>query len=310
MPKQTGLILRSTGSWYEVRAEDGGVFQGRLKGKFKLDGPKTSNPLAVGDRVGYEMEDDVHGHVTIVEILPRENYILRKSVHKTGQGQVLAANIDQVLLVFTYKFPRTSLGFIDRFLVSAEAFRIPVQLVFNKMDLLDAAEREYMETWAKMYQELGYGILFTSTLSGEGMQAFNQAFEGKVSLMAGHSGVGKSSLLNAIAPHLDIKTQAVSSYANKGVHTTTFATMWELRPGAFLIDSPGIKELGLMDIAPEELGHYFPEMRALLGACKYHNCQHVAEPGCAVKAAYEEGRLAPSRFQNYLSMLANEDNRR
>ena len=302
--------MRSTGSWYEIRADNGTVFRGRLKGKFKLKGPKTSNPIAVGDCVMYAMEDEANQTVVIEEILPRQNYLIRKSVHKTGQGQLMAANVDQAIFVMTYKSPKTSLGFLDRFLVTAEAFRIPVTIVFNKMDLLTEEEKDQVFEWAGLYQELGYGILFTSLPLNQGVEEFKAMFQGKVSLMAGHSGVGKSSLLNIVAPTLQIKTKEISDFAQKGVHTTTYSTMWELGPATYLIDSPGINELGVMEIEKEELAHYFPEMRALLGQCKFNNCLHLHEPYCAVQEAVKDGEIASSRYLSYFSIFENDDNRR
>ena len=305
-----GLIMRSTGSWYEVRAESGKVYRARLKGKFKLNGPKTSNPITVGDKVLFSMEDEANQTVLIEEISPRQNYIIRKSVHKTSHGQLLAANVDQAIFIFTYKFPKTSLGFLDRFLVTAEAFRIPVTIVFNKMDLLNEGEKDQIFEWAGLYQELGYGVLFTSIPLNQGISEFKEMFEGKVSLMAGHSGVGKSSLLNIVAPTLHIKTKEISDFAQKGVHTTTYSTMWELGPDTYLIDSPGINELGVMEIEKEELAHYFPEMRALLGQCKFNNCLHLHEPHCVVQQAVKDGEIASSRYLSYFSIFENDDNRR
>lgn len=302
--------MRSTGSWYEVRAESGKVYRARLKGKFKLNGPKTSNPITVGDKVLFSMEDEANQTVVIEEISPRQNYIIRKSVHKTSHGQLLAANVDQAIFIFTYKFPKTSLGFLDRFLVTAEAFRIPVTIVFNKMDLLNEEEKDQIFEWAGLYQELGYGVLFTSIPLNQGISEFKEMFEGKVSLMAGHSGVGKSSLLNIVAPTLHIKTKEISDFAQKGVHTTTYSTMWELGPDTYLIDSPGINELGVMEIEKEELAHYFPEMRALLGQCKFNNCLHLHEPHCVVQQAVKDGEIASSRYLSYFSIFENDDNRR
>ncbi len=302
--------MRSTGSWYEVRAESGKVYRARLKGKFKLNGPKTSNPITVGDKVLFSMEDEANQTVLIEEISPRQNYIIRKSVHKTSHGQLLAANVDQAIFIFTYKFPKTSLGFLDRFLVTAEAFRIPVTIVFNKMDLLNEEEKDQIFEWAGLYQELGYGVLFTSMPLNQGISEFKEMFEGKVSLMAGHSGVGKSSLLNIVAPTLHIKTKEISDFAQKGVHTTTYSTMWELGPDTYLIDSPGINELGVMEIEKEELAHYFPEMRALLGQCKFNNCLHLHEPHCVVQQAVKDGEIASSRYLSYFSIFENDDNRR
>jgi len=302
--------MRSTGSWYEVRAESGKVYRARLKGKFKLNGPKTSNPITVGDKVLFSMEDEANQTVLIEEISPRLNYIIRKSVHKTSHGQLLAANVDQAIFIFTYKFPKTSLGFLDRFLVTAEAFRIPVTIVFNKMDLLNEEEKDQIFEWAGLYQELGYGVLFTSIPLNQGISEFKEMFEGKVSLMAGHSGVGKSSLLNIVAPTLHIKTKEISDFAQKGVHTTTYSTMWELGQDTYLIDSPGINELGVMEIEKEELAHYFPEMRALLGQCKFNNCLHLHEPHCVVQQAVKDGEIASSRYLSYFSIFENDDNRR
>ncbi len=302
--------MRSTGSWYEVRAESGKVYRARLKGKFKLNGPKTSNPITVGDKVIFSMEDEANQTVVIEEISPRQNYIIRKSVHKTSHGQLLAANVDQAIFIFTYKFPKTSLGFLDRFLVTAEAFRIPVTIVFNKMDLLHEEEKDQVFEWAGLYQELGYGVLFTSIPLNQGISEFKEMFEGKVSLMAGHSGVGKSSLLNIVAPTLHIKTKEISDFAQKGVHTTTYSTMWELGPDTYLIDSPGINEFGVMEIEKEELAHYFPEMRALLGQCKFNNCLHLHEPHCVVQQAVKDGEIASSRYLSYFSIFENDDNRR
>ena len=305
-----GLVMRSTGSWYEVRSDSGKVYRARLKGKFKLNGPKTSNPITVGDQVLFSMEDEANQTVVIEEISTRQNYIIRKSVHKSSHGQLLAANVDQALFIFTYKFPKTSLGFLDRFLVTAEAFRIPVTIVFNKMDLLTEEEKDQVFEWAGLYQELGYGVLFTSIPMNQGISEFKEIFQGKVSLMAGHSGVGKSSLLNIVAPTLHIKTKEISDFAQKGVHTTTYSTMWELGPDTYLIDSPGINELGVMEIEKAELAHYFPEMRALLGQCKFNNCLHLHEPHCVVQQAVKDGVIASSRYLSYFSIFENDDNRR
>jgi ribosome biogenesis GTPase len=222
----------------------------------------------------------------------------------------MAANVDQAIFVMTLKSPKTSLGFLDRFLVTAEAFRIPVQIVFNKMDLLSEEEQDQVFEYAALYQELGYGILFTSIPKNEGVEEFRAIFQQKVSLLAGHSGVGKSSLMNLVAPGLQIKTKEISDFAQKGVHTTTYATMWEMNPGTYLIDSPGINEMGVYEVEKAELAHYFPEMRALLGECKFNNCLHLSEPSCAVRKSVDEGEIAASRYLSYLSIFENEDNRR
>ncbi|WP_174260187.1 ribosome small subunit-dependent GTPase A [Spirosoma endbachense] len=305
-----GLIIRSTGSWYDIRDEDGHIFQGRLKGKFKIKGLKITNPIAVGDRVTFDIEDEAENTAVITDISPRENYIIRQSVHKTAHGHILAANLDQAVLLATLTLPRTSLGFIDRFLVSAESFRIPTAVVFNKTDILNDEGLAYQQEIMDMYESIGYQCLATSATEGEGVDAFRELLNHKVTLLSGHSGVGKSSLVNAIAPDLNLRTNEVSTFANKGVHTTTFAEMFELAPETYIIDTPGIKELGLMDTAKEEISHYFPEMRDRLNQCRFHNCLHVNEPGCAIKEAVAEGEIAESRYMSYLSMVEGGDNRR
>ena len=303
-----GKVMRSTGSWYEVLSEGELVYQCRLKGKFKIKNLKTSNPIAVGDRVVFALEEDGYG--TISEIEPRQNYIMRKSVHKTAQAHILAANLDQSIIIVTLNMPRTSLGFLDRFLVTAESFRIPTTIVFNKIDLLDDEEKEYLIDLASMYAELGYPSLFTSAEEGIGIQDLQAILERKTTLVSGHSGVGKSSLVNLLAPDLDLPTSEVSTFANKGVHTTTFATMFEIAPETFIIDTPGIKELGLIEMEREEIGHYFPEMRELLNKCRFHNCLHLNEPNCAVIEAVTNGEIAESRYTSYMSMMEGDDNRR
>lgn len=306
-----GLVIRSTGSWYDVReVASGKIISCRLKGKFKMKGFKVTNPLAVGDYVSYTMEEGNANTAIIGEIFPRENYIIRKSVHKTGHAHLIAANLDQAALVVTLHFPRTSLGFIDRFLVTAESFRIPALLLFNKQDLINEEMAGFQDELINLYESLGYRCLRTTAISQEGIIEVKEAFLHKVTLLSGHSGAGKSSLINAISPELGLRTNEVSSYANKGVHTTTFAEMFEFENDTFVIDTPGIKELGLADMAESEVSHYFPEMRGLLNACRFDDCLHINEPGCAVKAAVEKGSIAYSRFESYLSMVGNHDNRK
>jgi ribosome biogenesis GTPase / thiamine phosphate phosphatase len=305
-----GLVIRSTGSWYEVVDENKHVWKCRLRGKFKIKGLKTSNPIAVGDRVLFDIEDEVENTGNIYEIEARENYIIRKSVHKTAQGHILAANLDQAVIIVTLNYPRTSLGFLDRFLVSAESFRIPTTIIFNKIDLLSEEEKDYLADLAAMYEEIGYACAFTSATDNIGIQHFSEILKGKISLISGHSGVGKSTLVNQIAPDLDLRTTEISTFANKGVHTTTFATMFEIAENSYIIDTPGIKELGLIDIEKQELSHFFPEMRALMGQCKFHNCKHLNEPKCAVLEAVTNGEIAESRYASYLSMMDDDDNRR
>lgn len=307
---QTALVIRSTGSWYDIRTESGHIYRARLKGKFKIKGLKVTNPIAVGDRVQYELEDEVENTAVITDIEPRENYIIRQSVHKTAHGHILAANVDQAVLIVTLTHPRTSLGFIDRFLVTAESFRIPSTLVFNKTDILGEDGLELQQEIRQLYEDIGYQTLETSATEATGIEAFRQLLDHKITLLSGHSGVGKSTLVNTIAPDLQLRTSEISSFANKGVHTTTFAEMFEIAPDTYLIDTPGIKELGLADMAKEEISHYFPEMRELLNQCRYHNCQHLNEPGCAVKEAVAEGQIAESRYSSYWSMMEGGDNRR
>ncbi len=310
MSQTIGLVMRSTGSWYDVRSNEGHIMQCRLKGKFKIMGLKVTNPIAVGDKVVYEMEDENRNTGMITDILPRENYIIRQSVHKSAHGHLLATNLDQAVLIATLTFPRTSLGFIDRFLVAAESFRIPTVLIFNKLDLLNEEQIVYQQELTTLYESMNYPCLFTSAIDGNGVDDFYNILKGKVSLIAGHSGVGKSTLVNAIAPDLDLRTASVSTFANKGVHTTTFAEMFEIDSETFIIDSPGIKELGLADIETEEISHYFPEMLALINQCRFNNCQHLDEPNCAIKEAVSEGKIAQSRYFSYLSMMEGGDNRK
>lgn len=310
MSQKIGLVMRSTGSWYDVRTKEGNILQCRLKGKFKIKDLKVTNPIAVGDKVAYEIESETENTGIIYEILPRENYIIRQSVHKTAHGHLLASNLDQAVLIATLTFPRTSLGFIDRFLVTAESFRIPTVLIFNKLDILDNEMIAYQEELADLYESLGYKCLFTSATNNIGVDTFSELLKGKITLLSGHSGVGKSTLVNAIAPDLDLRTSEISTFANKGVHTTTFAEMFEMDNDTFIIDSPGIKELGLADMEKEEISHYFPEMRELLNECRFHNCLHIDEPKCAVKDAVVEGTIAESRYSSYLSMVLGEDNRK
>jgi len=286
------------------------VYKGRLKGKFKIKGFKVTNPIAVGDRVTFDVEDEIENTAVITDILPRDNYIVRQSVHKTAHGHMLAANLDQAVLLATLTLPRTSLGFIDRFLVAAESFRIPTAVVFNKADVLNDEGLAYQQEIMAMYERIGYQCLATSATEGEGVDAFRQLLDHKVTLLSGHSGVGKSTLVNAIAPDLNLRTNEISTFANKGVHTTTFAEMFELAPETYIIDTPGIKELGLINTSKEEIGHYFPEMRDRLNQCRFHNCLHINEPGCAIKDAVGEGDIAESRYMSYLSMMEGGDNRR
>lgn len=300
-------MVKTTGSWYDVRDDQGTIHQCRLKGKFKIKGLKVTNPIAVGDQVKVEREGQQTG--VIYDILPRNNYLIRASVKHPEIGHILASNLDQAVLVVTLSSPRTSLGFIDRYLVSAETFRIPVILVINKLDIYSSDQLQEVKELQALYQQIGYHTIATSFTEKMGLEPLKELLAGKISLLSGHSGVGKSTLLNLLVPELEQKIRPVSDFSQKGVHTTTFAEMFQVGEDSYLIDTPGIKELGLMEIGKEELSHYFPEMRALMGQCKYHNCTHVHEPKCAVIQAINQS-VPESRYLSYLSMLENDDNRR
>ena len=304
-----GLVMKSTGSWYLV-AESEKQYQCRVRGKLRLKDYKYTNPVAVGDHVRFTEEEEHPGKGIIHEVVPRENFVIRKSPRKTQHGHILAANIDQAILIATLVYPRTSLGFIDRFLVTTESFRIPASIIFNKIDILDeegiAIQDEYRET----YEKIGFKTIAISALSKEGIEEVHTLLDHRVNLIAGHSGVGKSTIINAMGPAINQKIAEVSDFAQKGVHATTFAEMFQVNNDTFVIDTPGIKELGLLDIEDWELSDYFPEMRELRNKCKYHNCTHSHEPGCLIKEYVEEGKIAVSRYYSYLSMLEDEDNRR
>lgn len=302
-----GLVMRSTGSWYEVLAEDGREYQCRIRGKIRLEGIKETNPIAVGDYVLFEMD---HGTGNITTIVDRKNHILRQSVKKTGHSQVLAANIDQVLLVATLVQPRTSLGFIDRFLATAESFRIPQVLVFNKYDLLKPNEVEQQKELMDLYNKIGVDTHQLCALEDD-LFFLKGILENKVTLIAGHSGVGKSTLLNKLSPGIQQKIGDISDFSEKGKHTTTFAEMFKLNATTFIIDTPGIKEWGLVDMTQQEISDYFPEMRDVRLDCKFGaRCIHINEPKCEVIKAVQEGRVALSRYESYLSMVLGEDNRK
>jgi ribosome biogenesis GTPase len=305
-----GRVIKSTGSWYAVQTEHGETVRSRLRGKFKQDGLKTNNPIAVGDWVTIEKEPSGDNTAVISEILPRKNYIIRQSTRKSAYSHMLASNLDQTVLVATLAFPKTSLGFIDRFLVSAESFRIPSVVLLNKADILEQQGLDYAAELQELYEGLGYRTGLISVLEDESLETIMELLRGKTSLISGHSGVGKSSLLNRLIPDLELKTGKVSTFANKGTHTTTFAELFEIDSKTFVIDTPGIKELGLVDMEPAEISDYFPEMRALIGQCRFHNCSHTNEPGCAVHEAYEAGQIAASRYASYFSMMEDYDNRR
>lgn len=300
-----GKVMRSTGSWYDVLAEDGRKYACRVRGKIRLEGIKETNPVAVGDRVEFETGDNM-----IVAILPRDNHILRASVKKTGHSNVLAANIDQVMIIATLSFPRTSLGFIDRVMVASEAFRIPQVIVFNKMDMLDEEGRNAVQSVMEIYRPIGITCLSLSAIHDDVTPVLD-LLQNKGTLLTGHSGVGKSTLLNRISPDIGQKTGKVSDFSEKGIHTTTFAEMFQLGAGTFIIDTPGIREWGLVDMTPEEISDYFPEMRDRRLDCRFGpRCIHLQEPKCAIIEAVEKGEIAMSRYESYVSMVLGEDSRR
>jgi ribosome biogenesis GTPase len=302
-------VYKSTGSWYTVKDKTGNWHNARIKGIFKIDGITSTNPVAVGDKVEIETEDKVENTATITEIKPRQNYINRQSPRGRHQHHIIAANLDQSFLIATLKEPRTSQGFIDRFLVASEMYHVKPSIIFNKADLYKKKEEEKYEQWSEIYRRIGYGVYQISVKENTGIEMLNDKIKGKTTLFSGHSGVGKSSLLNAILPDLSIKTQDVSGWSGKGMHTTTFAEMYDLPGGGTIIDTPGMREFGLVDISKQELSHYFPEMRDRLNNCQFNNCQHINEPGCAVKEAVIKGEIAEDRYVSYASILDSIEER-
>ena len=300
-----GVVIKSSGSVYVVRTADGAAIDCRVKGNFRLKGIKSTNPVAVGDVVTFDVRAD--GTAYIVEIAERKNYIVRKASNLSKQSHILAANLDLCFLVVTISHPATSTTFIDRFLASAEAYRVPVVLVFNKADLYTPDEVEELNYLRALYGSIGYKCLVTSVEKGEGIDALKETMRGKVSLLAGNSGVGKSSLVNAVAPQLAAKVGEISKIHDTGMHTTTYTEMFEFMPDSFIVDTPGVKGFGSYAMEKEEIPHYFVEFFELSKDCKYGNCTHTHEPGCAVLAALERGEIAPSRYQSYLSMLDDEE---
>lgn len=299
-----GIVLKSTGKFYTVLLENGVEITARIRGKFRLEGLRTTNPVAVGDRVILrEEKNDDEELFTIETVEPRRNYLVRKSTNLSKQKQILASNIDCIYLVVTIEHPTTQLGFIDRFLVSAESFRIPVTILFNKIDVYSEESKLTMQIWKEIYEMIGYPCHFISTLESETYQFLYEEIKDKQVLFAGNSGVGKSSIVKCIDPRIDLRIGEISEAHFSGKHTTTFAEMYQVETGGFIIDSPGIRAFGLVEIEKEVLAHYFPEMRQLLGQCKFHNCMHVNEPHCAVKDAVENGEIEESRYIHYLQML-------
>ncbi|WP_339711821.1 ribosome small subunit-dependent GTPase A [uncultured Kriegella sp.] len=303
-----GTVYKSTGSWYTVKVDDGRFFECRIKGKFRLKGIKSTNPVAVGDIVKFEIErlgDDAIGVISQIE--DRKNYIIRKSVNLSKQTHIIAANLDQVFLIVTLNNPKTYTLFIDRFLATAEAYEVPAVLLFNKIDSYDIDELAEVKYLAAMYRDIGYRCVGISAKTGKNVDEVKQLMNDKTSMFAGHSGVGKSTLINLIEPQLEIKTAEISEQHLQGQHTTTFAEMHDLSFGARIIDTPGIKGFGIVDMEPSEIGDYFPEFFILKGDCKFNNCLHLDEPKCAVKVALENNEVSWSRYKSYVQMVTGDD---
>lgn len=300
-----GVVIKSTGSWYAVRMENGTLTEARIKGKFRIQGIKTTNPVAVGDIVLLEPESD-HSAL-IVDICPRKNYIIRKSVNLSKRAHIIATNVDQAILIVTLSQPKTFTAFIDRFLVSAEAYHIPTVIVFNKIDLYDEEELRELTYLKSVYTKIGYQCIETSATENKNVDELKAILKNKTSVISGHSGVGKSTLLNTLEPGLDLKTSTITESHQVGKHTTTFAEMFELNFGGYIIDTPGIKAFGLIDFDKNELSHYFIEMRERLANCQFNNCVHINEPKCAIKEALAKGEIAEFRYLNYLSLFEEDE---
>jgi ribosome biogenesis GTPase len=299
------LVMRSTGSWYTVLTDSGEKYDCRIKGKFRIQGIRTTNPIAVGDRILFTpVGEKNNGYIT--KILPRHNYIIRKATRLSKRSHIIASNIDQAVLIVCLAFPRTSSGFIDRFLLTAEAYHIPTTIIFNKIDLYDDLLLEEHNEFVEIYENAGYKTLSVSAQKNINLEAFKSLLSGKISLLSGHSGVGKSSLINAIEPHLDLKEGDISTVHHKGKHTTSFATMHPLSFGGYVIDTPGIKEFGLIDMEKAEIAGRFPEFRKFTGQCRFNNCMHLNEPDCAIIKAVSRGDIHPMRYYNYLSILKDD----
>jgi ribosome biogenesis GTPase / thiamine phosphate phosphatase len=302
-----GLVIKSTGKWYEVKDEAGNIIQCQVRGKIRLEGRSTTNPVAAGDRVDFELDREGEGNIK--HIHQRKNYIIRKSVNLSKEAQIIAANLDLALLLVTITKPQTTPGFIDRFLVTADAYDIPAVLVFHKIDQFSQDELDATSAIIYVYEKIGYPCIKTSIPKAIGLEEVRHMLQNKITLISGHSATGKSSLVNYYIPGKDLRIGDVSDASNKGQHTTTFAEMHELPFGGYLVDTPGIKGFGLVDIPKDELHHHFKEFFALLPECKYHNCLHLNEPGCAVRKALESGDIAASRYNSYVSMYHDEEER-
>ena len=305
-----GLVLKSTGKWYDIALDDGQIVKATIRGKLRIEGLKTTNPIAAGDRVeiikgesnGNNNEEDY----SIKSILPRVNYIVRKSTNLSKQMQILAANVDHAYLVVTLKSPVTQIAFIDRFLVAAESFRIPTSILFNKVDLFGEEEQLLLEGLTAIYSKIGYACHPISAQNEADVLFLRAAIKGKQVMISGNSGVGKTTLVNSLDPTLDLRTGEISTFHEQGKHTTTFAEMHQLQTGGYIIDTPGIRAFGVIDLEKEHYAHYFPEMRELIGACRFHNCLHLNEPHCAVKAAVESEEISPSRYQSYVQLMLED----
>lgn len=302
-----GVVIKSTGSWYTVLTDAQTIIECRIKGVFRIKGITTTNPIAVGDNVKFEMENDGRG--VIHEIADRKNYIIRKSINLSKQSHILAANVDQAFLIVTLAFPRTSAGFIDRFLLTAEAYHIPTKIIFNKVDLFegDSLLMQELDEFIAIYERVGYTCFKVSATKETDIEMLKELSKNQITLISGHSGVGKSTLVNAMDANLNLKVGEISDAHSKGKHTTTFAEMHPLSYGGFIIDTPGIKELGLVDMEKDEISGYFPEMYALKNQCKFNNCIHLNEPKCSVIEAVEKGEIAPSRYASYLGIMNGEE---
>ncbi len=305
---EKGIVIKSTGKWYIVELNDGSLVNCRIRGKIRLEGLRTTNPITVGDRVSLNADCDEEGNRTIVDFDKRENYIVRKSTNLSKQMQILAANIDRAYLLVTLINPVTHLAFIDRFLVAAESFRIPVTLLINKIDLYNEDEMEYAQALQFMYEKIGYPVRLIQAEKPETIAFLQGEIKDHQVMISGHSGVGKSTLVNGLDPSLDLRTGEISKSHLQGQHTTTFAEMHKLQSGGYIIDTPGIRAFGITEIDKDHISHYFPEMRALLNSCKFHNCKHLNEPHCAVKAAVEEGSIFESRYQTYFQLMNEDEN--
>lgn len=300
-----GLVIRNTGSFYQVKTSDGEIVNCRIKGKFRIQGIKSTNPVAVGDYVTFSVTPEGEGLIS--EIAERKNYVVRRPANLSKQRHIIAANVDQALLIVTVNYPETSTTFIDRFLATCEAYRVPAKIIINKKDLYSEDELEYMRNLMFLYEQIGYQCFAVSALTGEGVDDVRNLLAGRISLLSGNSGVGKSSLINAVCPDFKAKTGEISEIHNKGMHTTTFSEMFELNNDTYLIDTPGIKGFGTIDFEKEEVGHFFPEIFRVSKDCRFGNCTHVHEPGCAVIKAVEESYISQSRYNSYLSVMEDCD---